>query len=230
MPKLTYCGHSCVLIESKDGNVIIDPFLTGNPLAARTVEDIPKLSAILLTHGHNDHVGDAVKLSVRDGAPVIATYELAIYCEREGAKIVDMNIGGRAVFDWGEVRLVPAWHSSSFMTESGPIYTGMPTGIITKIEGRTLYHLGDTCLFSDLKMIAERYGPIDVAMIPIGDHYTMGPEDAAEARRLIQPWMAIPIHYNTFPPIKQDPWDFVKLVTEQQGEAKALKPGEWMSY
>lgn len=230
MPKLTYLGHSCVLIESKAGNVIIDPFLTGNPLAARKVEEVPKLSAVLLTHGHNDHVGDAVPLSKRDGAPVIAVYELASLCESHGASGVGMNIGGKAKFDWGEVRFVPAWHSSSYASGDGWVYTGMPTGIITRIEGRTLYHLGDTCLFSDLQLIAERYGPIDVAMIPIGDHYTMGPDDAAEARRMIQPWMAIPIHYNTFPPIQQDPWDFVKLVVEQKGEAKALKPGEGMVY
>lgn len=231
MPKLTYIGHSCCLIESEAGVVLIDPFLTGNELASHRPEDIPKLSAILLTHGHNDHVGDAVPLARKHGCPVVATYELASYCQSRGTSAVTMNIGGAYRADWGEVKLVQAFHSSSYVESDGrQVYTGMPTGVLYTAGGSTLYHLGDTALFSDLGLIGSRHSRIEAALVPIGDHFTMGIDDAVEAVRLINPRIAVPVHYNTFPPIKQDPNEFKKKCKQIDAEVRVLKPGESMEY
>jgi L-ascorbate metabolism protein UlaG (beta-lactamase superfamily) len=230
MPKLTFCGHSCALVESSACNVIIDPFLTGNPTASHQPEDIPPLAAVLLTHGHGDHVGDGIHLAKRNRATVVATYELATYCESEGCEAISMNVGGAADLSFGRVKLVQAWHSSSFQVGDRFIYMGMPTGILYSVEGKTLYHLGDTGLFSDLELIGKWNGPIDVALIPIGDHYTMGIDEAVEASRLVGAKTVVPIHYNTFPPIECDPTEFADKVAKAGGKAVVLKPGESMEY
>lgn len=230
MPKLTFCGHSCFLVEMGSHRALIDPFLTGNPAASHTVAQIPKVSAIFISHGHGDHFGDAVEIARRDNALIVATFELAALCQQKGAQAVGMNIGGCFDLGWGTVKLVPAWHSSSYETGEGFIYTGMPTGIILSGEEKRLYHLGDTALFSDLEMISRRNGPIDVALIPIGGHFTMGIEDAVEACRLIRPTVAVPMHYNTFPPITQDPSGFAEGVSDQGGKVVILKPGDVMVF
>jgi len=230
MPKFTYCGHSCALVESSAGNVIIDPFLTGNPLASHKPEDIPPLGAVLLTHGHADHLGDAVDLAKKNGAPVVGTYELATYCQTQGTDAVPMNIGGATELACGRIKLVQAWHSSSFQVGNDFIYTGMPTGILHRIEGKTLYHLGDSGLFSDLELIGKWNAPIDVALVPIGDHFTMGIDEAVEASRLVGATTVVPIHYNTFPPIECDPNEFAKKVAKAGGKAVVLKPGESLEY
>ncbi len=226
MPKLTFYGHSCFLVEAGSHRALFDPFLSGNPAARHTMAQIPKVSAILVSHGHGDHLGDAVEIAKRDHAPVVAIYELATLCHLQGTEAVAINLGGRYNLGWGTVTLVPAWHSNSIQTSEGFLYAGMPTGIILSVEGKTVYHVGDTCLFSDLELISRRNGPIDVAMIPIGGHFTMGIEDAVEACRLIRPGIAVPVHYNTFPPILQDPALFAKGVVEQGGQAVILKPGQ----
>jgi L-ascorbate metabolism protein UlaG (beta-lactamase superfamily) len=218
------------LLESSAGRVILDPFLTGNPLASHTVDQIPKVTAVLLTHGHGDHLGDAVAIAKRDKAPVVATYELATYCQMQGTEAVPMNTGGNIDLGWGRVKLVQAFHSSSYQTAEGFIYTGMPNGILCTLEGKTVYHLGDTALFSDLELIGKRNGPIEVALVPIGDHFTMGIEDAAEAVHMIRPKIAVPIHYNTFPPIQRNPEEFVKKVADRGGAVKVLNPGESLEY
>ncbi len=230
MPKLTFCGHACFLLETGQHRAMIDPFLTGNPVASHTVDQIPRISAILVSHGHGDHLGDAVTIARRDNAPVVATYELATLCQQQGAEAVAMNIGGRFDLGWGAVKLVQAWHSSSFQDKESFVYTGMPTGILLTLEGKTVYHLGDTCLFSDLELISRRNGPIDVALVPIGDHFTMGIDDAIEACRLIHPRVVIPMHFNTFPPITQDPAVFAKGAMEQGVKPVILKPGESMEF
>ena len=231
MPTLTYIGHSCCLIESEAGSVIFDPFITGNPLASTEVANLPKLSAVFLTHGHNDHLGDAISIARSHDCPVVATYELAVYCQSKGTQAIPMNIGGTYKAEWGEIKLVQAFHSSSYQEESGNVvYTGMPTGMLYTVEGKTVYHLGDTSLFSDLGLIGSRHSRIEVALVPIGDHFTMGIEDAVEAVRLINPRLSVPIHYNTFPPIKQDPGEFKKKCKKIEAEVKVVKPGGAFEY
>ncbi|MCA9416604.1 MAG: metal-dependent hydrolase [Candidatus Omnitrophica bacterium] len=231
MPTLTFIGHSCCLIESEAGTVLFDPFISGNNLASLKVENLPKISAVFLTHGHNDHVGDAIQIAKQHDCPIVATYELASYCQSKGTKSVPMNIGGTYKDEWGQIKLVQAFHSSSYTEENGNVvYTGMPTGMIYTVEGKTVYHLGDTALFSDLGTIGLRHSKIEVALVPIGDHFTMGIEDAVEAVRLIAPRLSVPVHYNTFPPIEQDPSEFKKKCKQIDAEVKVLKPGGTLEY
>lgn len=223
MMELSYHGHSIVKIKTETFELLIDPFISGNPLTDLKVgEQNP--SYILLTHGHNDHVGDTVEIAKRSGAKVIAPNELANYLATLGIETIGMNIGGQASFEFGMVKYTQAFHSSSFETDTGEIiYAGMPAGILLTLEGKTIYHAGDTSLFGDMRLIGERH-EIDVAFLPIGDHFTMGPEDAAYATELLRPHLVVPVHYNTFPPIQQDPNVFKKLVT--QCEVTILQPGE----
>lgn len=223
MMELSYHGHSIVKIKTETFELLIDPFISGNPLTDLKVgEQSP--SYILLTHGHNDHVGDTVEIAKRSGAKVIAPNELANYLATLGIETVGMNIGGQASFEFGMVKYTQAFHSSSFETDTGEIiYAGMPAGILLTLEGKTIYHAGDTSLFGDMRLIGERH-EIDVAFLPIGDHFTMGPEDAAYATELLRPHLVVPVHYNTFPPIQQDPNVFKELVT--QCEVTILQPGE----
>lgn len=222
--KLSFHGHSVVMIETNGKKILIDPFINGNgqtDLNADTVE----CDVILLTHGHNDHVGDTVDIAKRNGALVVATADLATYLGFKGLNVHGMNIGGAYEFDFGRVKLTQAFHSSHYTEDSQNIvYTGMPTGILFTAEGKTIYHLGDTGLFSDLKMIGEM-NAIDVAFVPIGDNFTMGPEDAAIAAKWIGAKTVVPIHYNTFPVIEQDPNTFVEKL-DAGIEGKVLKPGE----
>lgn len=221
--KISYHGHSIVKIQTKGIHIIIDPFITGNELTDLKVAQ-EKPDVILLTHGHNDHVGDTVELAKANDALVVAPYELAKWIGWQGIRVHPMNIGGAYEFEFGRVKLTQAFHGSSYMTANNEIiYMGMPSGILFTAEGKTIYHAGDTALFSDMKLIGERH-PIDVAFLPIGDNFTMGPEDAAYAVSLLKPKIVVPIHYNTFPPIKQDPNDFKKLVTD--ADVQLLHAGE----
>lgn len=220
--QISYHGHSIVKIKTGNHTILIDPFITGNKLTDLTVEE-EKPDAILLTHGHNDHVGDTVAIAKASDALVIAPNELAVYLGWQGIKTHGMNIGGACEFEFGTVKFTKAFHSSSYTTEDNQIiYTGMPTGILFTAEGKTIYHAGDTSLFGDMEMIGKRH-PIDVAFVPIGDNFTMGPEDAALAVELLNPKLAIPIHFNTFPPIEQDPETFRALVKGH--EVKVLEAG-----
>lgn len=221
--KISYHGHSIVKIRTNDKTILIDPFITGNDLTDLVVSDeLPDV--ILLTHGHNDHVGDTVAIAKASNALVIAPNELAVYLGLQGLNTHGMNIGGAKKFDFGTVKFTKAFHSSSYQTEDNEfIYTGMPAGILFKAEGKTIYHAGDTSLFGDMKMIGERH-PIDVAFLPIGDNFTMGPEDAAFAVELLNPKLTVPVHYNTFPPIKQNPEEFKALV--ENHPVKILAPGD----
>ncbi|MEK4660884.1 metal-dependent hydrolase [Priestia sp. FSL H7-0729] len=210
--KVSYHGHSVVKIESHGKTILIDPFITGNSntdLNAATVQ----VDVILLTHGHGDHLGDTVDIAKRNDALVIASPELADMLSWEGVRTHPMSIGGAYTFDFGKVKITQAFHSSSYVNLETQtiIYTGMPTGILFTAEGKTIYHAGDTGLFYDMKVIGER-NDIDLAFLPIGDNHTMGPEDAALASDWLQAKQVVPIHFNTFPFIKQDPRTFVSLL------------------
>lgn len=224
--KITYHGHSCVQVSDQDTSLIIDPFLTGNSLAKAKPEDI-KVQYVLLTHGHGDHIGDALAIAKQNDATIIATHELATYMGWQGVKAHAMNLGGAYTFDFGKVKMTQAFHSSSIVLdkEQKIVYAGMPGGFLVTIEGKTLYHLGDTGLFSDLKMIGER-NRIDIAFVPIGDNYTMGPEDALQASEWVGAKLTVPVHYNTFPAIKQDASAFVQELERKGLAGKVMNVGD----
>lgn len=221
--KISYHGHSVVKIKTDTHTILIDPFITGNPLcdldANTVVADV-----ILLTHGHGDHVGDTIAIAKRTGAQVVAINELAVYLSKKGVNAHGMNVGGAYSFAFGRVKYTQAFHSSSIEEEDGTIvYTGFPAGIILDIGDKTIYHLGDTALFTDLKMYGEMHD-IDLAFIPIGDNFTMGPEDALIAAEWLKAKTVVPIHYNTFPVIEQDPDAFVSQLKGSKGIA--MKVGD----
>lgn len=221
--KVTYHGHSVVKIETNGKTIIIDPFITGNGLTDLKVEDV-KPDVIIITHGHGDHVGDTVQLAKVNNSLVIANDELSTYLSWQGLRVHGMHIGGSYQFDFGKVKLTQAFHGTGLQTKDNEIiYCGMPAGILFMSEGKIIYHAGDTALFSDMKLIGERH-PIDVAFLPIGDNYTMGPEDAAYAAKLLGAKTIVPMHYNTFPVIQQNPQEFIKLLENDNG--KILNPGE----
>ncbi|AYC29843.1 metal-dependent hydrolase [Paenisporosarcina cavernae] len=221
--KVSFHGHAVVKIETGEFTLLIDPFINGNGQTDLKVEDV-KADYILLTHGHNDHVGDTVEIAKANNATVIAPFELADYISWQGVETHGMSIGGAFTFPFGKVKLTQAFHGSSFVNEKQEIiYTGMPSGILIEAEGKTIYHAGDTALFSDMKLIGDRH-PIDLAFVPIGDNFTMGIEDAAYAVELLQPKSVVPIHYNTFPPIQQDPQKFAELVSN--ADVKILRAGD----
>jgi L-ascorbate metabolism protein UlaG (beta-lactamase superfamily) len=225
MPRVTFLGHSCCTVQADGHTVLIDPFLTGNPLAAARPDQIDP-TAILVSHGHNDHIGDAIDIARRTGATVVANFEIATWCQQAGVNAHPMHIGGAHTFGWGWVKLTPAWHGSTLIDDQGFHTLGTPTGFLLRMGGRTVYHSGDTALFGDMALIGRRH-PIDLALLPIGDNFTMGPEDALEAIRLLQPRRVVPIHYNTFDVIAQDPRAFARQVAaETKAECVVLAPGE----
>jgi L-ascorbate metabolism protein UlaG (beta-lactamase superfamily) len=206
--------------------MVIDPYLTGNPTAVSKPENI-HAQVVLLTHAHSDHIADAVGIARRNNALVVAIHELATYMSWQGCNVLGMNIGGKASVGFADVRMVQAFHSSGIIVDDQKniIYAGMPAGFLIHWDGMTILHAGDTCLFSDMKLIGERYN-IDLAFLPIGDLFTMGPEDAVTAAEWLRAKRVVPIHYNTFPPIRQDASHFVKMLGERGIQGIALKPGE----
>jgi L-ascorbate metabolism protein UlaG (beta-lactamase superfamily) len=224
--KLTYLSHSCFLVETSSHRLLIDPFLTGNPLAKVKAADV-ECDFILISHGHEDHMGDAVAIAQRTDATVIANFEVAMTCANRGVKkIHPMNPGGAWNFPFGRVKLTIAHHSSSNATaDGGFLYLGNPCGILITADGKTLYHAGDTALFLDMKLIGE-LNKIDVAMLPIGDNFTMGIDDAALAVEFLKAKLAIPMHFNTFDLIKVDANAFAEKVKAGGAHAKVLAAGE----
>lgn len=219
--KLRYLGHSGIELTSSGFNIVIDPFLTGNPTATIKPESLSP-QHIILTHAHGDHSADVEPLAKRTGVPVISNAEIVGYYDAKGLKGHPMNTGGSFTFPFGKLTFTLAWHSSSFPDGS---YGGNPMGVVLELEGKRIYHAGDTALFSDMTLIGKK--GIDVVLLPIGDNFTMGPDDALEAVKLINPKRVIPIHYNTFGLIKQDGAAFKKKVeSETSAKCIVLNPGE----
>ena len=218
--EITFLGHAGFLFGDGTHSVALDPFLTGNPLATHEPDSI-EADTVLLTHGHEDHVGDSFDIAKRNGATLIACHEISVWAESEGITSIGTNPGGKIVTAWGWAAFTQAFHSSSY----GGRYMGAACGIVLNMGGVTVYHCGDTGLFSDMKLIGEIYKP-DVACIPMGDRYTMGAELASKAAEWIGAKVAIPIHYKTFPILAQDIGGF-----EPAGvEVKELDPGESWSF
>jgi L-ascorbate metabolism protein UlaG (beta-lactamase superfamily) len=219
---IRFLGHACFELSDGDTRVLVDPFLTGNPKAPIGADDVNP-THIFLTHGHVDHWGDIVDLAKRTSAHCVAIVELANELGEQGVENVsDPNVGGTVEFDGGWVRLTPAWHTS---TSPGGTVT-IPAGLVVNLGGKTVYHLGDTGLFSDLQLVKAR-DHVDVALIPIGGHYTMDRHDAVTAADLVGADTVIPCHYNTFPPIETDAQAY-KSDVEAKTSSKVviLEPGE----
>jgi L-ascorbate metabolism protein UlaG (beta-lactamase superfamily) len=217
---IRFLGHAAFALEHDGTTLLIDPFLTGNPKAAASADEVAA-DVILLTHGHGDHYGDTVAIAKRTGATVVAITEIAGEIGEEGVEVVDTNLGGTAEFGWGSARLTPAWHTST--TPKGTVST--PAGLVIEFGDKRIYHLGDTALFSDLAL-PKRRGHLDVALMCIGGHYTMDRFDAVVAAEFVGADQVIPCHYNTFPPIETDAQGF-KADVQNAGYAEVviLEPG-----
>ena len=220
--KITYHGHSVVAIETKSGiKILIDPFIKGNPLCDVQVDEV-EADYILVTHGHNDHLGDAVEIAKRCGSTIISCPEIIHFVEQYGVKKTHgMNIGGSFEFPFGKVKMVYAQHSSGYELEETTLYMGNPAGFVLSIEDKHLYHAGDTAYFSDMSLISEDFD-LDIAFLPIGDNFTMGIKDAVKASKLLKAHLNIPIHFNTFQVINQNPKEFVELLENDTGKVMSV--------
>jgi L-ascorbate metabolism protein UlaG (beta-lactamase superfamily) len=231
--EIRFHGQSCFELTDGSTTVLTDPFLKpNNPVAVATADEVDP-TQIVISHGHVDHMADAVAISKRTGAPCIALVEVANWFGARGCEVADPNFGGTVEFDGGWVKFVPAWHTNTlpgsaeapYSAEEG-VVVGPAAGMVISVGGTTVYHAGDTCLFGDMKLIAER-NPIDVALLPIGGHYTMDRHDAVAAAELVGAATVIPMHYDTFPPIETDAEAFRSDVESQTAsKVVVLKPGE----
>ncbi len=220
--RITWLGHSAFRIQTQEHTILIDPFLTGNPLATEDARD-QEADFILLTHGHADHVGDTVDIAKRTGAMVVGNFEVAAWINNQGVEnTVSPNTGGTAALPFGTVTLTIAFHSSSMPDGS---YGGSPNGmILTLNSGQRIFHAGDTALFSDMQLIGEH--SLDLAIIPIGDFFTMGPDESIRAIQWLKPRYVLPCHYNTFPPIEQNAAEWAAAVSKHTlSSAIVLDPG-----
>ena len=225
MARLTFHGHACFNIEAGDGTKIWnDPFLSGNPLADIGPDAVERADYILFTHGHGDHIGDGFEIAQRTGAMVISTFEIVSFAQEvKGIQNAHpLHIGGGHDFPFGRVKMTAALHGGAVEGDESGCYTTLPGGFLITVEGKTVYHAGDTALLFDMQLLK---GQVDVACLPIGDNFTMGPDDAARAVEFIEPRTVIPMHYNTFGLIEQDPEVF-KSAVGGRAEVLILKPGE----
>jgi len=221
MLKITFFGHSVFLLDNGKERVIIDPWISGNRLAIVKAEEL-KVDYIVVTHGHGDHFGDSIEISKNNNAPIVTVAELSRYCTSKGAKSHGLGIGGSREYPFGKIKLTIAHHTSS--SPDGQ-YVGVAVGAIITMDSKNVYHCGDTGLFYDMKLIGEMT-PVDLMLVPIGDNYTMGIDDAVKAVELCNPKTVVPMHYNTFPVIKADPTIFADKVSKIGKKVIILKPGE----
>lgn len=227
MGMLQYLGHSAFYLEGSGIRALIDPFLTGNPMASEGADAREAVDYIFVTHAHGDHMGDAVQIAKRTGATMFATNELATWFKNQGLNAEGMHIGGRARFPFGTVKLTHAFHGSSMWENGKLIYSDIPCGFLIEVDGKKIYHAGDTGLTVEMTLLELE--DVEVALLPIGGYFVMDVDDAVRAVEFIKPKKVVPMHYNTFPPIKADPEDFAKKVGDL-AEVIIAKPGDKISF
>ena len=226
MPKLTFHGHATVSIHTADSKLVIDPFFSDNPHFVGSIDDI-EADYILVTHGHYDHVADLIGLAERTGAMCIATFEIASFLESQGLNTSPQHIGGGAHYSFGYVKLTAALHGGMVNLPGAEGFTTLPAGILINFNsGERFYHAGDTALLTDMQLLK---GKVDVAVLPIGDRFTMGPDDAVTAVEFIEPKVVIPCHYDTWPPIEQDAAAFAEKVGDR-AKVRVMAPGEILDF
>ncbi|HOO64030.1 MAG TPA: metal-dependent hydrolase [Synergistaceae bacterium] len=210
MVRVRYLGHAAVYLEGENLKALVDPFLSGNPQASSSPGDFRELSHIFVTHGHGDHLGDAVEMAKRTGAILVSNFELCALLEREGIATHPMHIGGTFRFPFGKVKMTPALHGSGVVIDNQLLYGGVAAGFLIEVEGKKIYHAGDTGLTLDMQLLREE--KIDLAFLPIGGNFVMDVDDAVRAVDFIRPRKVVPIHYDTFPLIQASPEEFAQKV------------------